>query len=129
MELLTTPDMPQWLKWLIWAAMGLAALTIIWRAAATQKLLQIVKNELTSGGNSVKDMVEAAALDSKKALDLTKHLDTRTKRIEQRQKSSGNRLANVEADVSEIKKRQSEFERHLAEHRQEPPKESRTSET
>lgn len=104
MDLLTTPDMPQWLRWTIWLAIFVSALTVIWRAAVTQKLLQIVKNELTYGGNSVKDLVSAAAIDSKKALGLTEALDTRTRRIEQRQKSSGNRLTAVESDMSDLKK-------------------------
>lgn len=73
-----THDSPAWLKNLILASLGLAALVSI--VASMKKLhvwsvLAIVTRELSkNGGSSVKDKVDTAAADSKKAVDQNEEL-------------------------------------------------------
>lgn len=96
----TTSDMPGFLRYLIWASLGIAAWLSIWKSLKDSNALKFILSELTSNhGASVKDFAKRAAEDSTKALRLIV--------------SEAKKRAKLAKEIREGKKRQIEIEAHL----------------
>jgi hypothetical protein len=103
--------MPQPLKYLIWAAVGLAAMGTIWKVIQGHEILKIVLKELTTNsGSSMKDKLDQAAKDSKEALDVSrealevcKRLDPKVTAIVRHQRMMDQELSGVREGLSQVK--------------------------